>query len=161
MNARTLDYTIFTGHVRILACDPGKTTGWANLTWMDEHGGVPVYNAGELPAWEYADWVAKMLTPQDLLVCEAYVITPKTAKLSQQTEPLELIGALRWLCRDRHATFQLQKASDAKSFDPRGEKLKQLDMWPTSSDHAQDAARHLLLACVKYKMVDLRRLILR
>ena len=163
MNARPLDHSAFHAPFpRVLVCDPGKTAGWA-LMDVTEH--VPirlVYNAGEMPAWDYVDWVAETLKDSDTLVCEAFIITPKTAKLSQQTDALEMIGALRWLCRDRYARFDVsQKAGDAREFDPKGAKLKQLNMWPTSCDHAQMASRHLLLYCARYKLVDPRRLVLR
>jgi hypothetical protein len=137
----------------IMAVDPGGMTGWAAITRNE------TVSSGELPAWDFVKWFDGWPGKPELVVCESFIITQRTAKLSQQTISLEVIGALKYLCMRDGIDFELQKPAEAKGFDPKGVRLKQLGWWPTSSDHAQDAARHLLLGVVRHKLIDPRRLV--
>ena len=104
---------------------------------------------GELPHMEMIDWTHSVLAdnqPINRLIVESYTITARTLKLTRQPWSLEQIGALRWLAHQYRVPFILQSPAGAKGF-ATDEKLKAVGWWP-SSDHARDAARHLMLNLV-------------
>ena len=88
----------------------------------------------------------------DVVVCESFV--PRPGIRTWQPEALETIGALRYICQREGIPFELQAPADAKRFSTN-DKL-QLLSWrnPTPGGHADDAARHLLLAAVRHGLID-------
>ena len=96
-------------------------------------------------------------TELQAIVCETYTITMETLRKSRQTTALELIGALRWFAIQHGIPFVLQSPAEAKGFgtDAKLEKIGWLK--PKAQDHANDAARHLLVYCVKNKIVEVPR----
>lgn len=133
--------------INILAVDPGGTTGWAY--WKDGE-----FTSGEESDWLY--WLCEGGSPfEDIvhhLVIEKYTITAKTAKLSQQTDALRCTGALEchaWAFTQVH----WQTPAEAKSFSTDF-KLKRIGWYRPGKGHANDAARHLLLLCVRRGLVD-------
>ena len=141
----------------ILAVDPGGTTGWAV---METDGRV---YAGQDDFERFTHVVVHLPVP-DVIVVERYVITPRTAKLSQQTTALEVIGFLRYWAWSHGAKFVMQTPADAKRFSTSGGKPNgRLDkagwtMRPLAdNDHANDALRHLLLYCVKNRFMEVPR----
>ncbi len=140
----------------ILAVDPGGTTGWA------------VYDDGEVYAGQddqiHFFACVKALPRPSVIVVERYTITPHTAKLSQQTTALEVIGFLRYWAWEHDADFVMQTPADAKRFAQVGtDKHARLDAagWTqrplAKFDHANDALRHLLLYCVKARIMEVPR----
>lgn len=129
--------------MRVLAVDPGLRSGWACWSGGD-------FQTGICDPMELLDFCSERMGYQpDLLACEAYKITARTAKLSAQNWSLELIGALRWMCHRSSVPFVLQTPAEAKSFVP-DQRLRDLGMWtPGKEDHARDATRHLVLALAK------------
>lgn len=128
---------------RILAVDPGGTTGW--MEWRD----------GEVAGWEEPDWLAWLDSRDfdyDIFVIEKYTITPKTAKLSQQTDALRCTGALEFLAYPDHKVI-FQTPAEAKAFSTDA-KLKRIGWYMPGMGHRNDAARHLLLTCVRRGLVD-------
>jgi hypothetical protein len=89
----------------------------------------------------------------EAIIVERYTITPNTAKLSQQHDPLEAIGGLRWMAALWQIPFVLQSPADAKRFADNG-RLKRLGWKSSGAGHNDDAARHLLLYCVKERIID-------
>lgn len=134
--------------------DPGKMTGWAS--WVP--GREPVFKAGEAEHFEFLEATYDALSANlfDLVVCEAFIITASTIKKTRgENWSLEQIGAVRWMCHRHHVPFRLRSAGDAKSFST-DEKLKKASMYHrTAAGHANDAARHLLLALVHQQMIDI------
>jgi len=139
--------------VRILAIDPGKTAG---VAWYDSAH-------QSFRSWEREDRVAVVQYVEhlasefaiDLVVCESFV--PRPGVRTWQPDALETIGALRYVCSRAGVPFDTQSPADAKRFSTN-EKLTALG-WrnPTPGGHADDAARHLLLAAVRHVAIDPER----
>lgn len=147
--------------MRILAVDPGGTTGiatWedgAHKAWavpFDEaiqqvHGFIGGYGPGGLP-WRL-----------DLVVFESIVITGKTLQKSRDVQDaIEFIGVGRYLCRCYGVEFITQKPSEAFSFGTDA-KIKAMG-WecPGPGDHTKSASKHLLLTLVNRRLIDLAAL---
>lgn len=141
----------------ILALDPGGTSGIA-LGWFGlEQGqgeGVPVFRSYEAPTLDALLEVELFLQSggDKAVVCESW--TPRPGIRTFQPEALESIGAARYLCWRYRTPFQLQSPAEAKRF-ATNEKLATLG-WrnPSKGGHADDAARHLLVAAVKQQLID-------
>ena len=141
----------------VLAVDPGGTTGWAawspteRLTAGQSEFGAFVRMVN---SWQEFGWISE-------IVCERYVITPRTAKLSQQTTALEVIGYLRAISEIHGVKFTLQTPADAKKFgtNDRLTTLGWIQRPLADHDHANDAIRHLVTYLFKTKRLttaDLR-----
>lgn len=138
----------------VIAIDPGKVTGWAR--WVDG-----TFDSGQEDLLDVMDWVNEILLAgvRPLLVCEDFIITASTAQKSRQTDPLDGIGMMKWFAHSYEAELLMQPPVAAKKFSD-DQKLKALDWYePTKGGHANDAARHLLLALTKRKWIDLRPLL--
>lgn len=148
---------------RVLAIDPGKTTG---LAWLREQGGhIFVDNSLEVSPDEIidiirptlADWRPQAEGHQPLrVVIEQFIITAMTSQKSQEASwALRTIGAIEQAVRDAgypEKAICWQKPAEAKNAFSN-EKLKQLGMHHRGGDdHANDAIRHgaLYLAKVGY-----------
>lgn len=144
----------------VLAVDPGKMTGYA---WH-HIGGDPLVREGDFSAFLWAaDKLLDLRRDRVAVVCEAYQITERTARLGSQGglgDPhrhfsLEIIGALRFLCEKHGATFApLQTARDAKSV-VSNDLLKRFGWYTVGMDHGRDATRHLVLWLAKTGRLDL------
>lgn len=126
----------------IIALDPGKTTGIA--VWDDG-----VFYAKELQFNEtctYVEEMAQRFGDELKMVSESFIITQHTAKNTQATWSLELIGVFRFLQRKwvSDDPLRLQMPSAAKRFSSDN-RLRQMGFWTKGKGHANDAARHLLL----------------
>jgi hypothetical protein len=139
----------------ILAVDPGELTGICLI----HIGTLEKIYSDELPSWqEVARMVDSTLREHAGnidVVCERFTITQQTAKNSQQTLPLELIGIIKfltWVHTGQQVT--LQSPADAKRFGPNP-RLKAVGLWHTGGEgHALDALRHALLRAVKLGWKD-------
>ena len=143
--------------MRVLAIDPGKTTGFAE--WRDR----------EFSAWAIAYDVALdfamgqiMGSAVDHVVMEDFLISQRTVKLGTANwkpgKELEFIGAVRWACDQRDISFTTQTPSQTKSF-ATDAKLKHIGWWTKGLDHPRDATRHLMLWLVENKLLDPRSLV--
>jgi hypothetical protein len=131
--------------VNVLAIDPGKVCGRA---WLI--GGE--FKSGESDRWAAVDRAHVGGGLFDLVVCESFV--PRPGVRSWQPDALETIGALRYVCDRAGVPIETQAPADAKRF-ATNDKLAALG-WrnPTRGGHADDAARHLLLAAVRHGLID-------
>lgn len=153
--------------MRVLAVDPGGTTGWAY--WAD--GSVA---AGQDEFEAFTDvvdgWCAcnsresTRRTAPDVIVAERFTINQQTIRHSQQTTALEVIGFLRYVAHREGVPFVLQTPADAKRFaqvgsskDARLDKLGWTKKPKVQWDHANDALRHLCLYLVKNKIIEVPR----
>ncbi len=139
----------------VVAVDPGGTTGLA--LWSPEMG----LTLRELaPADSAVDWLAD--TARSLkkatFVVERYIITPATAKMSQQHDALEIIGALKFLVRRHGHAMVMQTPAEAKAFSTDA-KLKRVGWYSPGEGHARDASRHALLFLAKQGIIDLHTLL--
>ena len=139
----------------VLAVDPGGTTGWSLWDGL-------LVGHGQMEFEQFVRFVDGMFQrcqdegPITEIVCERYVITPTTAKLSQQTTALEVIGHLKALRILHDIPFTLQNPADAKRFgtNDRLDQLGWLKRPLAANDHANDSIRHLLTYLVKTHQVD-------
>lgn len=127
----------------IIAVDPGKMCGLIAIRQTGE-----VYCRLEQPALNTCNRLFEMIHQirPIALVVERYTITPRV--MSQQTDALEVIGALRWMCaRDSGVAFTLQSRSDRVRV--TNEMLVQLDLWTprdrSPGGHINEAARHAVV----------------
>jgi hypothetical protein len=130
--------------MRILAVDPGKTTGWAFVDTVRKHS----FAADQAGMMEFLDMAEHVLSKGkvDVVVVEDFVITMKTLKKTQgELWSLEQLGILRWLCYVHGVEFaRPQTASDGKSFGT-DHKLRAAGWFAsTTGGHRNDACRHLL-----------------
>lgn len=136
----------------ILAVDPGLNTGFATI---DLSIGRDSISANQLPADAFCDWVTSLHLSSGLLVVERYTITAQTARKSQQTDALEVIGVLKYLARRKGAQFEMQTPAAAKNFCTDAQ-IKRLGLWQPGKDHARDAIRHLVLGIVSHTSGQVR-----
>lgn len=142
----------------MIGIDPGKTTGWAryvDLTPGGDHD-TSNFDSGQEELLSILNWVYSILLlgARPRLVCEDFIITPETAKKSRQTEPLDGIGALKWMASYFDTDLKMQTPASAKKF-ATDDKLKHIGWYyPTKGGHANDAARHLLVRRVELKRIN-------
>lgn len=137
----------------ILAVDPGKNSGLAEFS-LDYK---KIWVGYQLPRFDLIDHIEKIFEWQwkdvvkgrILVVSEQFIITPMTSKLSQQTDALKANGTLEWLCHKYGHTFEPQSQATAKKI-AKDKRLKDMDLYTPGRDHANDAARHLLLALERH-----------
>ena len=139
--------------MRIIAVDPGVTSGVASAGFIDE---PPEFSSWEDGTLGTIRSVAARLHSVDLVVCESF--TPRPGVRTWQPASLESIGALRYICWRLGTEFKLQTPAEAKRFSTNA-KLASIG-WrhPTKGGHADDAARHLLLAAVRRGLIDVASL---
>lgn len=113
------------------------------------------------PADDAVDWLAQVArtVAHPTFVVERYIITPATAKMSQQHDALEIIGALKFLTRKYgHGPLVMQTPAEAKAFST-DKKLRTVGWYNPGLPHARDASRHALLYLAKQGIIDLHTLI--
>lgn len=140
---------------RVLAVDPGKMTG---LALVERRGSeVSLVCSTELAEHEVVPAVRRIMTGWDRrlpgnpplrLVIERFTVTVETAKkASAAVYSLEMIGAVKQVCRDVGYPLEaivFQSPYQAKEPFPNP-KLKELGMWHRGgAGHALDAIRHAL-----------------
>lgn len=133
--------------MRVLALDPGGTTGWAFAdtdTGFVEFGEVGNGLFGIMP-------LVIMSHDLDNLVVESFTITAHTAKIARSNDALYIIGTTWWHCKQNDIAFTLQKPADRKFATP--EKFKRLG-WNPTGDHATQAAKHLLLFLFRQGLIE-------
>jgi len=136
--------------VRILAVDPGGTTGWVTYDTDTEE-----FRSGqEADRHEFCVLAAEALHfGVGTVVCEDFRITVQTAKKSQQPDALKIIGTTEYLATIEGAAFVLQTPGDAKRFST-DTRLKKAGFWTPGRRHANDAARHLFLFMAKKGLLN-------
>lgn len=123
--------------MKVVAIDPGYGTGWATYNTLTGE-----FESGEVFSFDDAyDKIDALLYDHAVLevVVEDYIITARTAKLTQQKEPLLLQGVAQGMCRSRDLGFTLQNP-----LKPKDPILKTLGWYVKTKDHhANSAAYHL------------------
>lgn len=128
---------------RLLALDPGETTGWALFASakLTQHGEIAGSNLEVMI--QVADLIRRFMPRA--VVCEGYRIY--SWKKDQHTwsdlfTP-RLIGVIEYVCASNSPTVPLyfQMAGTAKGF-CTDDKLKQWHYYKAGQKHARDAIRH-------------------
>jgi hypothetical protein len=158
---------------RVLALDPGGTTGWSSYT--AERMAGPGYEAGAADvAWEYYDeqWACGQIGPEEhhltlyellgfqqvqefTVVCESFEFRSmdKRDRNNINLMSREYIGVTKLFAQERmldqSQNLIFQTAGKAKGFIPdsgpmANKKIKDAGLWYPNSKHAMDATRHLL-----------------
>jgi len=135
----------------IIAVDPGGTTGLA--TYSREVG----LRTMQGPPYDIIKWVDDSIGVGaiGLIICESFTIGQGTLKKSREgsNTAIETIGVIRWLAYRAGVGFRLQSPAEAKGFSTNL-KLRAVGWYDGIPEHARDAARHLLLACVREGLVS-------
>lgn len=123
----------------ILAIDPGKTCG---LVAIKQDGSLYLrMEADPYRTCSAASDIIARVRPL-IVVCERYTIVPKV--MSQQTDALETIGALRYICARAGVEFVLQSRSERTRVN--NETLQLLGLWAprtlSPGGHVNEATRH-------------------
>jgi hypothetical protein len=150
----------------VLSVDPGKMTGLAHM--LRQGDDVSIIESCELDEDSVIPWVRPIIEdwrPRKTgeyplrVVIEKFTITLETAKKSQSPFSLEVIGAVKQVCRDNDyplAAIAWQKPSEAKGAFPNP-KLKRLGLWHVGGEgHALDAIRHASLYLARSGWTDSR-----
>lgn len=137
----------------IYAFDPGKMTGWARM--IPHQRGT--FRSGQMPLTDALHFMYTTITSDPSFVteviCEDFIITAETVKKSRQYWSLEGLGALRFMCMEYQVPFTVQTPAAAKRF-ATNEKLKKVGWYRPGKDHANDAARHLMVFGVSNGLLD-------
>ena len=122
--------------MRILALDPGRTTGVAYFPDADEFH----VEQRELPYSHKALYNHLRLVNPDIIVCESFVYQRRD---KVDLSPVEMIGVTKLYCERAGISYHEQTPSQAKTF-WTDKKIKTCGLWVPGNPHAIDAARHLL-----------------
>ncbi len=126
-----------------IGIDPGKTSGFASY---DTDSGV--FRSGEYSTtllFRLLDNIcAGDYRPE--IVIERFTITARTARLTQQSEALRIIGAVEYIAHCGHASVTFSPTT-RKKFGTNA-MLKSIGWFHGGEGHADDAARHLLALLV-------------
>lgn len=140
---------------RIIAFDPGVTTGWAMFEQKAKGAGAYQITKGQLGPEAHHYELYRMLLSSDAwrgdlnimyddaikaVVCERFVFQQR---LKAILTPVEYIGVITMYCQRTDKPLELQTPSQAKAFWDN-EKLRRLGLYDTKAPHAMDAIRHLL-----------------
>lgn len=146
--------------MRVLAVDPGETTGWA--LWTDDesdageddlvlgNGWVTWGEEGPARGSHEENEVAKglivALVDEDVIVVEDFILRPTGNARRSGLSPVRITARLEALAFsfDLDLTWVYQQASAAKGV-VTDERLKGLGLWVRGAPHARDAIRHLVL----------------
>lgn len=131
----------------LLAIDPGLATGMALINITDLNN-PQIINAWELNTTEFYDKAEEIISscgPLLDIVIENFIVTKRTAELTQAPWSLELIGVVRFLARKYYVNdLVLNKPSDKQFAD--NDKLRQCGFWFVGGEgHANDAFRHAVV----------------
>lgn len=140
---------------RILALDPGGTTGWTKCVPYPER--PPVWSFGQLgpgdhhrELWDLLDHKMWLPGRGDIVICEGF---DNRADPAAELVSLEYIGVVKHWSQSRNralkADVRFPLAAEKRFTDDR--KLKALKIYQRGMRHANDASRHL----VKYLVNDL------
>jgi len=149
--------------MRILAVDPGPSCG---VAWADFHApsGKPLWVKTDIlqefgPTCDELEY-RLMMDDFDLVVVEKFTINAGTIKKDTKGSKyaIELTGVIRYAAWSYRTPLEEQAPADAMNF-VTNDKLKRLGYYTPGPDHANDAMRHLILAAVRHKQINLQSLI--
>lgn len=131
---------------RILALDPGVTTGYAAALYTERRLSIAVDEQVWTPGGLY-QWLNVYIAESELpttIIFESFEYRNKP-RTGLNLTPVELIGVIN-IFRERYepfVEFVIQSAASGKSFFS-DDKLKQMGAYKRGKKHGRDATRHLL-----------------
>jgi hypothetical protein len=131
---------------RILALDPGKTTGYVEAYYTTDHLTIGVYEDVYTPREMYdylKAWLAASNAPTTIIY-ETFEYRNR-ARSGLDLTPVKLIGVIE-IFKERHhplVGFVKQSAATGKAFF-NDDRLKQMGAYMPGKKHGRDATRHLL-----------------
>ena len=122
--------------MRILALDPGRTTGAAYFPDDDTfHVDQRQFDYSHKTLYNYL----RLVNP-DIIVCESFTYQRRD---KVDLSPVEMIGVTKLYCERNSTPYREQSPAQAKKFwDDK--KVRTCGLWLPGHPHAIDAARHLL-----------------
>jgi hypothetical protein len=134
---------------RIIALDPGGTTGWATYSAVKIPGldmlRYESWHCGHLGPSKHHAALNQLLGMQHVqdytIVCERF--TDRVTEHAVDLAAREYIGIVEAFCQEREVPLVMQMSSTAKVF-TKDTNLKKLGLWSPGWKHAMDARRHLL-----------------
>lgn len=120
--------------IKVLALDPGITTGFATL----DFSGAVKPDQVKCDHRAFYDFLVE-LNP-DTVVFERFVYQRRD---KVELWPVEVIGIIRLYAEQFEVPLFAQTPSQAKNF-MTVDKLKAMGLWQTGLGHGMDAVRHLL-----------------
>ena len=123
--------------MKVLAFDPGETTGWAFLMPGPGPSTSTSPVCGEFPTWQDVRSLIELYSPQ-MIVLEEFRLRPRAAfALTWTTFPtIEVIGVIKFLADDFNIPYRTQTAAQAKVY--------RLQPLSGITNHAGDALRHAI-----------------
>jgi len=125
---------------RLLAIDPGETTGIAffvnGILRHDEQINIKLDNLMPLMR------LVEKINPE-IVVCEDYIVYGSKVRMHAWNKLItpQIIGAIRFICEFNDVKFYTQLASTAKGF-CNDAKLKEWGYWVKGHEHSRDSIRH-------------------
>lgn len=140
----------------ILSFDPGGMTGIAHyVRELSNVGYVGRFMSTQLPADDVMPFVAKYYEAQVhcgntpiVVAYERYNVRRSTHQQSAQHDAEHHIGAIKAFCEQHGIKCDSQGAGEAKHVGTTA-LLKRIHFWKPRCGHANDAARHALLALIR------------
>jgi hypothetical protein len=122
--------------MRIVAIDPGKTTGMTLVTFRS---GETIFESS-CQVKQDKVWISLDNYKADVIVLEKFIGYPK---VKMDFTPVEVMGIVREWCRQHDIDLVEQTPSQAKHYytDVR---LKERELYIKGMPHANDAMRHAL-----------------
>jgi hypothetical protein len=128
--------------LRILALDPGVTTGFVNAL-LPERDTIMLV-CGEDRMNHKALWTFLENTKPDVIVCESFEYRSR-ARDNLELFSRELIGVVNLYDQStQKVKLVMQSAATGKSYFRDDKKLKELEVYKTGKPHGRDAMRHFL-----------------
>jgi hypothetical protein len=125
--------------VRVIAIDPGITSGYAQGRIED---GLMLVSSGQLEYSPYQLYLALKLADPTHVVCESFEFR-RHARDNLNLFSCELIGVVKMFVEEWTIPFKPQTASQAKGHF-NDDHLKKAHLYKPAKPHANDAVRHLL-----------------
>lgn len=139
----------------VVGVDPGLATGMCRV--FPAVGFELAWTLDHLAA---SDWIVQAAQHYGPRIVFAYeVFRPRKGAYDWKPESVEVAGVIKWACWKWGCQIADQEVADAKMF-ASNQKLRELGWWERGqSDHARDAARHVLLFLARANMYDGRRVL--
>lgn len=130
--------------MKVWAFDPGKTTG---VAYYDTE--THEFWAGQLTVEELYEFVDEHCDRIEFAQIELFTITAATVKKARESEPLDVIGYLKYAAWRCGIKVGWSKPADVmQSFPDKA--LRKAGMHTPGQGHANDATRHLAWHLVKH-----------